>query len=72
MKPQNTADLVALILAVIVAITVVGTAIVLLYVELRSPDQDTSAAADFVSRVVSVLVAALVGFMAGRRINGNH
>lgn len=72
MKPQNTADLVALILAGIVAITVVGTVAALLFIELRSPDQDTSGAADAISRITSVLVAALVGFMAGRKVNGNH
>jgi hypothetical protein len=71
-KPQNTADLVALILAGIVAITVVGTVAALLFIELRSPDQDTSGAADAISRITSVLVAALVGFMAGRKVNGNH
>lgn len=69
--PRQTADLVALILAGVVALTVLGTAVVLLYVEIRSPDQDTSGAAEAISRIISVLVAALVGFMAGRRVNGN-
>lgn len=69
--PRQTADLIALILAMIVAVVVVGTALTLLWIEVFHPDQSTEVAGDFVSRVVGTLVAALVGYMAGRRINGN-
>ena len=68
--PRQTADLIALILAVVVALITVATALALLFIELTHPEQDTSVAGDFVGQVVSVLVAALVGYMAGRRING--
>jgi uncharacterized protein (DUF3084 family) len=68
--PRQTADLVALILAGVVAIVVVLTTLALLYVQIINPRQDIAAAGDFVSRIISVLVAALVGYMAGRRING--
>lgn len=69
--PRQTADLVALILAGIVAVVVILTAVALLYVQVTNPGQSVEEAGDFVSRVISVLVAALVGYMAGRRMNGN-
>lgn len=64
--PTQTADVVALILAIVVAIVVVLTASALLYIQITNPTQDTSEAADAISRIVSVLIAALVGYMAGR------
>jgi uncharacterized protein YacL len=67
--PRQTADLIALILAVVVAIIVIATAAALLWAELADPHVNTSAAADFVSRVVGVLVGALVGYMAGRQVS---
>lgn len=69
--PKQTADLVALILTAIVGIVVVGTAAVLLVLAVVQPEQDTTGAAEFVSRVVGILVAALVGFMAGRQVEGS-
>ena len=66
--PRQTADLVALILVIVVAIVVVVTALTLLYIEITNPRQNTSGAGEFVSRVVSVMIAALVGYMAGRRV----
>jgi hypothetical protein len=70
--PQQTADLVALILAGIVAIVTVITAISLLYVSITNPEQDIGRAAEAISRIISVIIAALVGYMAGRRVtNGN-
>lgn len=69
--PRQTADLVALILAVVVAVTVVLTVFVIGWVTINQPDQDLSDAADAIGRIVGVLVAALVGYMAGRRVNGN-
>ena len=70
--PRNTADTVALILTGVVAIVTVITAMALLYVSIVSPGQDITRAAEAVSRILSVLIAALVGYMAGRRVNGTH
>ena len=67
--PRQTADLVALILAVVVAIVVVLTAVSMLYIQVTNPGQDIGYAAETISRLVSVLVAALVGYMAGRQVN---
>ena len=71
MNPRQTADLIALILSIVVAVVTVLTAITLLYIEVTHPDQDTGSAAEAISRILSVLIAALVGYMAGRRVNGN-
>jgi hypothetical protein len=70
--PHQTADVIALILAVVVAIVVITTTLALLYIEVTHPDQDTISAADAIGRIISVIVAALVGYMAGRRVNGLH
>lgn len=70
--PRQTADVIALILAIVVAVVVLLTAVALLYIEVTHPDQDTGKAADAIGRIISVLVAALVGYMAGRVTkNGN-
>lgn len=70
--PKKTADLVALILALVVAVVVIAAAATLLYLQIVHPVQDTSGAADAISRIVATLVAALVGYMAGRAtVNGN-
>lgn len=67
----NTADLVALILAAVVAVVIVLTTIALLYLAVTGSDQDMSQASDAISRFISVIIAALVGYMAGRRVNGH-
>lgn len=68
---MRPADYVALIFALVVAVVVIGTAAVVLVIELRSPDQDTSAGAEAIGRLVSVMVALLAGYIAGRSRNGN-
>jgi uncharacterized membrane protein len=70
--PRQTADLIALLLAATVSLIILSTAFVLLYLEVVNPDQDTAQAGETISRIVSVIIAALVGYMAGRaRRNGN-
>jgi hypothetical protein len=69
--PKATADLVALILAAVVAIVVTLTAITLLWLAATGQERDVSNAADAIGRIISVLVGALVGYMAGRKVNGN-
>jgi len=67
--PTHPADIVALILAVVVAITVVITVLVVGWVTINQPDEDLSDAADAIGRIVGVIVAALVGYMAGRKVS---
>jgi hypothetical protein len=70
--PKKTADLVALILAVVVAVVVILTAVTLLWISVNNPQQDIVGAADAIGRIVGTIVAALVGYMAGRATaNGN-
>ena len=68
--PRSTADTIALILALVVAIVVIATALVMLYIQITNPEQDVVKAADAIGRIVSVIVASLVGYMAGRQTNG--
>lgn len=70
--PRQTADLVALILAGVVAIVVVGTTAAILWQEITDADYRATDAADAIGRIIGVLVGALVGYMAGRTVkNGN-
>lgn len=69
--PRQTADLVALILVITVAIVIITTTVALLYIAFTGSDTDTGYAADAISRFISVIIAALVGYMAGRRVNGS-
>lgn len=69
--PRQTADLIALLLAATVSLIILATSFVLLYLEVVNPDQDTAQAGETIARIVSVIIAALVGYMAGRaRSNG--
>lgn len=69
--PRQTADLIALLLAATVSLIILATSFVLLYLEVVHPDQDTAQAGETIARIVSVIIAALVGYMAGRaRSNG--
>lgn len=70
--PRQTPDVVALILASTVAIVVVSTTLALLYLRLTQPEADPSDAAMSIGRLVEVIVAALIGYLAGRRVNGQH
>lgn len=69
--PRQTSDLIALILASVVALVVLLTAITLLYLTVTHPERDTATGVDAMGKIISVLVGALVGFMAGRRVNGH-
>lgn len=69
--PRQTPDLVALILASTVAIVVISTTLALLYLRLTQPDADATPAAMSIGRLVEVIVAALIGYLAGRRVNGH-
>ncbi len=68
--PRHTADLVALILVGVVAFVTIATAGALLYISITNPGQDVTKAADAIGRIISVIIAALVGYMAGRKIVG--
>ncbi len=70
--PQQTADIIALILAIVVAAVTLLMGLTLLYVSVTNPDQDVSIAIDAMGRILSVLVSALVGYMAGRRVTNGH
>ena len=67
---RQTGDLVALILASVVAVVIITTTLTMLYIAVTGSDADVSLASDAISRFISVIIAALVGFMAGQRVNG--
>lgn len=64
-------DLIALLLTGVVALAVGGTVLVLLWNELTIPGYNASDAADAMGKIISTLIGALVGYMAGKRSNGN-
>lgn len=70
--PRSTADAIALILAVVVAIITLATAFAVLYIRVTNPEQDVVEAADAIGRIIGIIIAMLAGYIAGRRINGYH
>jgi hypothetical protein len=71
-KQRPTADLIALALTAVVVVVVLMTTAAILYIRLTHPEQDVVSAADAIGRIISVIVALLAGFIAGRRSNGVH
>jgi hypothetical protein len=67
--PKQTADTVALILAIVVAVVTLLTALTLAYTKIVHPEINGDQAFDAMGRIISVLVGALVGYMAGRRVD---
>lgn len=70
MNARTTADVIALLLAAVVAVVVLATTFVILFEVLKG--EDPLPAADGVGRIVAVLVGLLAGYVAGRRINGHY
>ncbi len=68
--PRQTADVIALIFGAVVGLVVVATTFSVLYIKITHPEQDTTPATTVIAQLVGVLVAALVGYMAGRNVNG--
>jgi hypothetical protein len=70
LRSRSTADLVILILAFFVGVTVVLTAISLLVVELVRPEAQTAQGVNALSGVltgaINVILGAVAGFIAGR------
>jgi hypothetical protein len=68
--PQQTADVIALILTGVVAVVVLLTAVGVIWIEITQPRGEIDQAVDAIGRILAALVAALVGYMAGRKVNG--
>lgn len=68
---RSTADIIALILAVLVAVVVLMATAASLWIAINYPTDRVLVALDAVSKLINVLVGALIGFMAGRRLNGH-
>lgn len=64
---RPTSDIVVLILATIIGITVLLAGLGIVLVELIRPEVDTSESVAAFSDVVSAIVGAVVGYLAGKR-----
>jgi Na+/H+ antiporter NhaA len=62
--------LIVLTLTAIVAVILILTVFSLLISEIWYPDRDLGMLADRIATIVSSLIAAIVGYLAGRGVNG--
>jgi hypothetical protein len=70
MRDRPTADLIVLALTGLVAVILTLTVLSLLVSEIWYPDRDLGMLADRIAAIVSSLIAAIVGYLAGRGVNG--
>lgn len=69
-RDRPTADLIVAYLAVLVGIILIVMTFTLVVSEIWYPDRDLGTLAQRVGTIVSSLVGVIVGYMAGRGVNG--
>lgn len=66
MKDRSVIELLVLVLTFTVGITLVGTGLIIGIIEIRNPETDTSTAANVLINMISTIMGALLGLLAGR------
>jgi hypothetical protein len=72
LRDRPTPDLIVLALTAVVVLVLIVTVFALVVTEIWYPDRDQTDLAKRVGQIMSSLVAAIVGYLAGRGVtNGN-
>lgn len=66
LKERPTSELVVLVLATTVAVLLVASVVFVGVLEITHPDADTSGAISSITNTITLLVGAVVGYLAGR------
>ena len=66
MRNRSVLELMVLILTTVIAVSIMAIGATIAIVEIRDPDVDTSAAAQSLLTLISGIVGALLGLLAGR------
>lgn len=69
---RTTAEVLVLMAAGTICLSLLFTGAAITILEVRNPNADTSQALAAVSSVMSVLLGLVVGYLTGRRHNGNN
>jgi len=73
LRDRPTPDLIVFAMTTVVLIMLVLTTCALLIAEIWYPDRDWGTLAGRVGQIMTSLIAAIVGYLAGRGVtNGNH
>jgi putative flippase GtrA len=67
LRERSTSDLVLLIFAATIGLTILAVSSGLVLLELLHPEVDTTLAATALGQVVGIVIGVVVGFVAGRR-----
>lgn len=68
LRDRPTPDLIVLGLTVLVAIVLIAVTITLIVSEFWHPERDLGQLADRIATILSSLIAAIVGYLAGRGV----
>jgi Na+/H+ antiporter NhaA len=73
LRDRPTPDLIVLALTAIVIMVLAITVVALVITEIWYPERDQTELAKRIGSIMSSLIAAIVGYLAGRGVtNGNH
>ena len=70
-KGRSVIEIMVLVFTGIVAFTLVGLAIIIMVVEVRHPEADTALLVNTMMSLVSGILGALLGLIAGKSNSGN-
>lgn len=70
LRERPTPDLIVMLLAGVVALCVVGLAMAVMVSSLWFPDHDITSLSQRIGTILSSLIGAIVGYLAGRGVNG--
>jgi cytochrome bd-type quinol oxidase subunit 1 len=66
MKGRSVIEIMVLVFTFVVAFSITGLSAMILFVELRNPEADTALVANTVMSLVSGILGALLGLIAGK------
>jgi Na+/H+ antiporter NhaA len=70
MRDRPTADLIVFALTALVIVVITATTVIFLIDEILYPDRNHAEVAMRIGQIISSLIAAIVGYLAGRGVNG--
>jgi hypothetical protein len=73
LRDRSTADLAVLALVGLVIVVVLAAVLTVAVIEIKTDGEgDTQRVVDLIANILKVLIGAIVGYIAGRNLNGNH
>jgi hypothetical protein len=70
MKNRSVIEVMVIVFTFVVAFFIVGLGLIIIWVEVKSPESDTGVLANTLGTLVSGLLGALLGLIAGKGSSG--